>query len=314
MNHYNCIYMYISPSGKIYIGKTKDFFKREKIHLSNSYNKNARDYNVPFHCAIRKYGIENFKVKILKENISSSCSLGLLEDYYIEKFDSYANHGKGYNVAKGGTGGNTLIGMTEKELNEWKIKNSERWHNMTEEERKEYGKKISERWCNMTDEERKKYSEKMSGENNPFYNKHHTEETKQKISEKNKGRKHTKEELNKMSESQKKRWDNMSEEEKKEFGKKIRERQMGENNPMYGKHHTEETKQKLSKNNRCKKVAQYDMDGNFIKTFNSIAEAQKTVGIKSGIRLCCQGKIKQAGGYKWKFIIKGSDRQCFQEQ
>ena len=43
------------------------------------------------------------------------------------------------------------------------------------------------------------------------------------------------------------------------------------------------------------------VNGNYIQTFDSITDAQRAVGIKSGVRLCCQGKIKQAGGYTWKF-------------
>ena len=105
-----------------------------------------------------------------------------------------------------------------------------------------------------------------------------------------------------MCNSQKQRWQNITDEERIEFGKKVSERQTGEKNPMYGKHCTEEHKRKIKENqpNR-KEVCQYDLDGNYIQTFDSIADAQRAVGIKSGVRLCCQGKIKQAGGYKWKF-------------
>lgn len=50
------------------------------------------------------------------------------------------------------------------------------------------------------------------GKNNPMYGKHHSEETKQKLSESNKGKHNN----------------------------------SGENNPFYGKHHSEETKTKIS--------------------------------------------------------------------
>ena len=123
-----------------------------------------------------------------------------------------------------------------------------------------------------------------------------------KMSEKAKGRKHTEEELEKMCSSQKQRWQNITDEERIEFGKKVSERQTGEKNPMYGKHCTEEHKRKIKENHpNRKEVCQYDLDGNYIQTFDSIADAQRAVGIKSGVRLCCQGKIKQAGSYKWKF-------------
>ena len=63
---------------------------------------------------------------------------------------------------------------------------------------------------NHTDDTKKALSDLYKGENNPFYGKHHTEETKKMI------------------------------------GEKIKSERCGENNPMYGKHHTEETKQKIS--------------------------------------------------------------------
>lgn len=52
---------------------------------------------------------------------------------------------------------------------------------------------------------------------------------------------------------------------------------------------------KLSKN-----VYQYDLKGNFIKEWNCVEEAQKTLKI-SNISTVCYGKRKQAGGYIWKY-------------
>lgn len=50
------------------------------------------------------------------------------------------------------------------------------------------------------------------------------------------------------------------------------------------------------------KVNQYDINGNYIKTFNSIVEASKEVNIyKSNISSCCKGKIKTCAGYKWEY-------------
>ena len=124
-NHYNCIYMYTNKiNGKGYVGKAEDFLIRKQQHIYRSYNKKVNDYNVPFHRAIRKYGIESFEVTILKENIPL-CLLSFYEDYYADKYDVYANHGKGYNVAKCGGGGNTLLGKTEEERKEIRQKQSE---------------------------------------------------------------------------------------------------------------------------------------------------------------------------------------------
>lgn len=54
---------------------------------------------------------------------------------------------------------------------------------------------------------------------------------------------------------------------------------------------------------RRKKVNQYDMEGNFIKTWNSLIEVSKTLNIaKQNISACCLNKkYKSSGGYIWKY-------------
>ena len=61
----------------------------------------------------------------------------------------------------------------------------------------------------------------LSGENNPFYGKRHTEEAKQKMSDKHK------------------------------------DLYIGENNPMYGKYHSDETKEKIKQKNLDKNMYEY---------------------------------------------------------
>lgn len=51
-----------------------------------------------------------------------------------------------------------------------------------------------------------------------------------------------------------------------------------------------------------KKVSQYDLKGNFIKTYDSIKIAAKENDIcRSQIANCCNGKHKKGGGYVWKY-------------
>lgn len=48
-------------------------------------------------------------------------------------------------------------------------------------------------------------------------------------------------------------------------------------------------------------VNQYTMKGKFIKTYPSVAEAARATGIaRSNISTCCAGRLRSAGGYKWK--------------
>lgn len=85
----------------------------------------------------------------------------------------------------------------------------------------------------------------------------------------------------------------------------------GSDNPMYGKNHSEETKKKMSetrkgmyegeKNPRHKEVAQFDFNGNLIKIWKYIGEAEKELKIYS-ISACCRGKRKSAGGFIWKYV------------
>lgn len=82
--------------------------------------------------------------------------------------------------------------------------------------------------------------------------------------------------------------------------------------PMYGKHLTEEHKRKISETKKgktnyhtktlYKKVDQYDLDGKFIKTWESISSIERKLNIKgTHISRVCRGKRKTTGGYVFKY-------------
>lgn len=62
-----------------------------------------------------------------------------------------------------------------------------------------------------------------------------------------------------------------------------------------------ENLRKVQKKNRiC--IAQYSLDGIFIKTFEGIKCAEKELGIQaSHITQCCKGKRQSSGGYQWRY-------------
>ena len=110
--------------------------------------------------------------------------------------------------------------------------------------RKEKIKKIRRK---LTEQEKKLLSKKFMGENNPFFGKKHSEETKEKMSENKKGK------------------------------------YEGELNPFYGKNHSEETKEKLShltKNKLKKTIFMMDDLGNIVKEFNFKDEIDEFLCVK----------------------------------
>lgn len=52
-----------------------------------------------------------------------------------------------------------------------------------------------------------------------------------------------------------------------------------------------------------KAVLQFDLDGNYIKEFNSVSEAGASIGLSnvSDISRCCKGSLASAYGYAWAF-------------
>ena len=55
------------------------------------------------------------------------------------------------------------------------------------------------------------------------------------------------------------------------------------------------------KNHRHQPVLQYDKDGNFIREWDTMTEAETTLNITHKIHYVCQGKRKTCGGYIWKY-------------
>lgn len=73
--------------------------------------------------------------------------------------------------------------------------------------------------------------------------------------------------------------------------------------------HSEETKRKISEKQKGKpifknrkKVGQYTLDGELIRTYSSIDEATSDGFIQSNIVRCCRCERKTHKGYIWKYL------------
>lgn len=98
MGYIYCITNLIN--GKQYVGKTVHTIeKRFQEHYRDS--RKTRCKNRPIYNAIKKYGIENFKIDIL-EYVENNYILEEKEIYWIKKLDTYGKNG--YNASKGGDG------------------------------------------------------------------------------------------------------------------------------------------------------------------------------------------------------------------
>ncbi len=89
-------------TSKSYVGQARNIKARIKQHLHSTITPTAKDYDVPFHAAIRKYGIENFEIIILEA--CAQTELNAREQYWIKALGTYIHsvEAAGYNVTEGG--------------------------------------------------------------------------------------------------------------------------------------------------------------------------------------------------------------------
>ena len=196
-----------------------------RIRSHKSMLKHHNEDNDLLNKATQKYGYENFEIEIIK--YCKENELDFYEKYYINFYNSYKRQ-NGYNIELGGS---THKHLSEEQIN--RMKNSKKG--------------------------------KLTGVDNPFYGKKHTELTKNKISQKQKGNKYCVGRI-------------MSQETRNKIG----------NANMW---------------HQVKKINCYDLDGNFIKQYKSIGEAGRFLKKEnySSISAVCKGKRKTAYGFIWKY-------------
>jgi hypothetical protein len=156
---------------------------------------------------------------------------------------------------------------------------------------------------------------KVDATNNPlYYNKTNrsrgwskvTDEQKDKISNTKKGKKMSKESTEKKREKMIGK-PKHTDESKKKIGEKNSTPNPKVSEKLKNKPKSEEHKQKIKESKKFQinwrpsdPILQYDLEGNFIKEWESIKKAKEWLG-KGDIRSCCRGKQNTAGNFIWKY-------------
>lgn len=182
--------------------------------------------------------------------------------------------------------------IEEKLIKKYNSMNNKLGYNMIAGEnnrkmRQESIDKRSEKNRHPSDETRRKMSMASKG-------RRHTPEQIEKIRQSNIGKKHSIEARMKMSIAKK----NMSEETKK----KISEASKGRKQSL--KQRQLSSIRFTGNKYRAKPIAQYNLDGRYIKTWECAMDVEKEWGIKhlhSGIAACCNNKNQTAHGFQWKY-------------
>lgn len=263
-----CVYMHRFPNNKVYIGQTcQEPEKRWGNNGCGYFTKNQDgSYSQPLIVnAINKYGWENVEHIILFDNLNKH-SADRIEQISILLFKSNIDT-YGYNLTCGG-GGSLGRVWTQEEKDALSIV---------------------------------KKSMNTCGENNPFYGKHHTEETKIKISNANKGRL--------VGAKNPHYGKQMSDETKKKISNSKKGKYTGENNPFFGKHLTDEHKKKIQDalKSKYKEIEHPNslpvlcVELNKIWTNSASAAKYLNVGVTS-IRDACNNNNKIAYGNHWMYI------------
>lgn len=242
-------------NSKMYVGYTDDFNTRKYNHFREL--KTNRHSNTHLQGGFNKYGEENFIMELIEEY---SIELLIAMEHYWATILNVHNRKFGYN-----------LGATNP---------------LTRGTRPMAGKKHTLKSREKISNNRKG---KAKGENNHFYGKKHSEESKLKMSTAKKGIKFSKEVRLNMSKA------------KKGIMPKNIDSIKGW---LKGKHLSDAQKLHIS-NIQKKKIYQYDKNMNFIKEFDSAVDACRILNFKNPSELtrCARGNkySKTSHGYIWKY-------------
>lgn len=241
-------------NGKIYIGRSVNMKARKATHFSNSqHNKHLKR-------AMCRYGFSQFVFEVIE--FCNKSNIVEREQFYLDTLlfaqEYIRSSGKDKRFKKFGYNQNPIAEssrcrpMSKSHKDKIVKKTKERLSTIEGRERAliriENMAKLK-RGQRMSDDFKEKLSIAMSGKNNPRYG------------------------IN------------------------------GINHPWYGKHHSIETKQKI-KESKEKIIFQMDLNGHFIKEYDSLTQASRQLGVRPGnISLACTNPNRSAYGYKWRYMV-----------
>lgn len=234
-----------------YVGVTSQSLKeRFRQHKASAMLRCSKSL---IHQAMREYGIDNFEIHLIEDDIPEN-QAEEAEIKYVQQYDTYYAHGNGYNMTLGGYGTHGYI---------------------------------------VTDEARCKISESGIGRK-------YSDERNEKLRKINTGRYYKPEWRKALSEARIGRF-------------------TGEDNNFYGKHHSEQTKQKIRETNSGFPVLQIDDAGNVVNEFYNLHDAgvyasehlssakANTCAGRIRVVCCSTHKICKAYGYTWRFKERSID-------
>lgn len=172
------VYLHTFPNGKYYVGITSQ-------EISRRWRDGQGYIGQPVYNAILKYGWENIRHDILKENLTLE-EAEEEERRLITKYNSLS-HDNGYNVENGGNCTKHLSKETKAKISKakkGKCGETNHWNygkHLSEETKKKIAKAHTGK--KQSEETKRKKSELFSGENNPMYGSKIPKEHKKKLQE-----------------------------------------------------------------------------------------------------------------------------------
>lgn len=269
-------------NGKIYIGQTtRNVQIRWKEHIRRSRQLNTIHSYYPLYRAMRLHGIDSFSIETIEE--CDNALLNAQEEFWISYYKSY-DRNIGYNMTMGGDGGSTL--NHDKIFELWELGYSSG----------EIAHEINASQSNIVAILKS-------------YNNYSTEEgvlRGQKRIIQKKGKTVNKYDMygnfiDSFCSAGKAAW-SVEHGDANIISKCCRNQKGSHRGFQWRYADSPSPGAYIDLYNGPRKVSQYDLDGNFICTFDSISQASRIIDIDTScIIRCCQGKQKCAKGYLWKY-------------